>query len=134
MDTTTARGEYCQFGRCRPADRRAGVPLAGLCWYPIVSHPSWMMVDTAPTGSWATSMRRGSALGMSRWPANSDASRRSSVTCLPPWRERAQTVPTHGLCEWILQPIEWVTPSRDFWRDRALYSSVYRVYCLIKIG
>src|SRR5215216_3152285 len=88
MDTTTARFEYCQFGRCRPADRRAGVPLAGLCWYPIVSHPGWMMVDTAPTGSWATLMRRGSALGMSRWPANSDASRRSSVTCLVPWRER----------------------------------------------
>jgi hypothetical protein len=70
------------------AAMRAGVPLAGLCWYPIVSHPGWTMVDTAPTGSLATSMRRGSALGMSRWPANSDASRRSSVTCLVPWRER----------------------------------------------
>jgi hypothetical protein len=64
--------------------RAAGGPLL----VSFVSHPGWMMVDTAPTGSLATSMRRGSALGMSRWPVNSDASRRSSVTCLVPWRER----------------------------------------------
>jgi hypothetical protein len=50
MDTTTARVEYCQFGRCRPADRRAGVPLAGLCWYPIVSHPGWDDERYCPNG------------------------------------------------------------------------------------
>jgi quercetin dioxygenase-like cupin family protein len=42
--------------------RRAGVPVLGVCWYPIVSTPDWQDPTTVFSGGWWDSVPRGGRL------------------------------------------------------------------------